>query len=80
MKTALRIVLGSVLCAAVISGPVMAQEKGKRFAACKDDIQKFCADQPKGQGKIKSCLESNKDSLSDGCKTALESAGQGKSK
>ncbi len=62
------------LCAACSFSPVVqAQGKG-RLLACKDDIQKFCANEPKGQGKIKACLLSNADKVSPDCKTALDAA------
>ena len=63
----------SVFAAAGFSTAVQAQDKG-RLAACKDDVQKFCASEPKGQGKIKACLQNNSDKVSPDCKTALEAA------
>jgi hypothetical protein len=62
------------VCAAASFAPAAhAQGKG-RLAACKDDIQKFCASEPKGQGKVRACLQSNKDKVSADCKTALDAA------
>ena len=59
--------------ASSFSVSVHAQSKG-RLAACKDDIQKFCASEPKGQGKVRACLQNNKDKVSPDCKTALDAA------
>jgi hypothetical protein len=61
----------AVLAAVSFSPAAQAQGKG-RLAACKEDIQKFCASEPKGQGKVKACLQSNKDKVSADCKTAIE--------
>ena len=51
----------------------------RQLAACKPDIDKFCASEPHGHGKIRACLEANKDKLAPECKTALEKAPQEKS-
>jgi hypothetical protein len=61
----------AVFAAAGFSPAAQAQGKG-RLAACKEDIQKFCASEPKGQGKVRACLASNKDKVSPDCKTALD--------
>ena len=42
---------------------------GGRFAACREDAQKFCAD--KHGPDRRACMQDNKDKLSDGCKAAL---------
>ena len=79
MQTALRIATTALFVAAVFGAPAFAQEKSHRLAACKADIEKFCASEPRGHGKKRACLEANKDKLVPECKTALETAGQGKS-
>jgi hypothetical protein len=63
----------AMFAATSFSAAAQAQGKG-RLAACKDGIQKFCASEPKGQGKVKACLETNKDKVSSGCKTAFDAA------
>ncbi|MFL5812592.1 MAG: cysteine rich repeat-containing protein [Bdellovibrionia bacterium] len=35
---------------------------------CGNDVQKFCADTPSGQGRIWSCLDQHKSDLSKSCK------------
>ncbi len=77
MQTAIRIAAVTLLTFVVLGSPAFAQEKGRRLAACKADVDKFCASEPRGQGKIRACLEANKDKLAPECKTALENAGQG---
>jgi len=39
--------------------------------ACHADVQKFCQGIRPGQGRIRACLRSNKDRVSDGCKSAV---------
>jgi len=48
------------------------------MAACKPDIEKFCAGVPRGEHKIRPCLEAAKDKLSTECKTALENIAKDK--
>jgi hypothetical protein len=69
--TFIRVLTIAVFAAGSFSVAAQAQGKG-RLAACKDDIQKFCASEPKGQGKVRACLEGNKDKVSPDCKTALD--------
>jgi hypothetical protein len=35
---------------------------------CGEDVQKYCSDVPSGRGRILSCLNGHKDSLSSSCK------------
>ena len=39
--------------------------------ACHADVEKFCQGIRPGQGRIRACLRSNKDRVSDGCKSAV---------
>lgn len=43
-----------------------------RFAACREDAQKFCADK-RGPDR-RQCMQDNRDKLSDACKAAMASA------
>ena len=47
------------------------QPRGGR-GACRDDVQKLCAGVDRGGGKIRECLTSNMDKLSDACKANVE--------
>lgn len=40
--------------------------------ACVEDIKKFCADVPRGNGRWKRCLLSRKSELASGCLEAAE--------
>ena len=45
--------------------------KGLLKGACSADVQKFCADTPKGKGQVRACLEAHKGEVSDTCKAAM---------
>ena len=47
------------------------QPRGGR-GACREDVQKLCAGVERGGGKIRECLSSQMDKLSDGCKAMVE--------
>ena len=63
----------SLTAGALAQGP----GQGPVASACVDDIAKFCADKEHGQGKVRACLEANKDKVSEACKTALDTTGPG---
>jgi Cysteine rich repeat len=44
--------------------------KGQLKGACSADVQKFCADAPRGKGQVRACLETQAE-LSDTCKAAM---------
>ena len=46
--------------------------RGSGRGACREDVQKLCADVDRGGGKIRECLTSNMDKLSDACKANVE--------
>jgi hypothetical protein len=48
------------------------QPRGGGRGACREDVQKLCAGFERGGGKIRECLTSNMDKLSDGCKAMVE--------
>ena len=79
MQAKVRIAATALFISALFGAPAFAQEKGHRLAACKADIEKLCASEPRGHGRIRACLEANKDKVAPECKTALETAAQGKS-
>ena len=79
MQAALRIAATALFISILFRASAIAQEKGHRLAACKADIDKLCASEPRGHGRIRACLEANKDKLAPECRTALEAVSQGKS-
>ena len=65
----------------MIATPVLAQpatpstsSEAAIEAACKADMQHYCANVKPGSGGMGPCLKSNAKELSTGCKQALESA------
>ena len=48
---------------------------GGRMMACRDDAQKLCPD--KHGPDRRACMETNKDKLSDGCKSAMAARAAG---
>lgn len=54
--------------------------QGPVASACAGEIVKYCAGKEHGQGKIRACLEANKDKVSAACKTALDNTGPGRRK
>ena len=44
-------------------------------SACKDDLQKFCADVKPGQGRGLACIDKHSKEVSQGCKDALKQTG-----
>lgn len=59
---------------------VASAQSGPVATACKDDIPKYCAGKKHGppEHEVRVCLEANKDKVSPGCKTALETTGGGR--
>jgi hypothetical protein len=59
---------------------VASAQSGPVATACKDDIPKYCAGKKHGppEDEVRVCLEANKDKVSPGCKTALETTGGGR--
>ena len=73
LKRVLITCLGSL---ALISSA--SAQSGPVATACKTDIARYCAGKGHGNRQTRTCLETNKAKVSDGCKTALETTGGGK--
>lgn len=61
--------------------PAQAQQgrgQGPVAQACAADIGKFCEGLTHGGGKVRACLEANKDKVSAQCSTALATHGPGR--
>jgi hypothetical protein len=52
------------------SGPVAA--------ACQADIAKYCAGKEHGNRAVRTCLEENRDKVTEACRTALDTTGGGR--
>jgi hypothetical protein len=54
--------------------PATGQGHGMMRSACKADVTALCKDVQPGGGRIKECLKSNWDKVSQGCKDAIATA------
>jgi len=67
----------AAMALSLLSLSVFAQDsepqtgKGQRKGACSADVQKFCADTPRGKGQVRDCLASHQGELSETCKAAM---------
>ena len=62
---------GETPAAAPAAVPAAATDAHPHWVACKDDVQKFCANVERGKGKIRECLSGHTADLSDACKARL---------
>jgi hypothetical protein len=63
------------LIAVLLSAPLaaaLAQGTPQQRAACRPDVVKFCKGKGEDPGVLLSCLEENKDKLSDKCRKVIE--------
>jgi hypothetical protein len=71
----------SVLALSILALPALAADNPPRGGgmvreACKADIAKLCVGLEPGGGRIRECLKTNRDKLSDDCKAAIAAARQ----
>jgi hypothetical protein len=56
--------------------PTLAQDESqpgdRARGVCRDDVQKLCAGIERGGGRIRDCLASQKDKLSEDCRKRIE--------
>jgi hypothetical protein len=78
MKLANTFAIALIAIGASIAGA--SAQAGPVATACKDDIPKYCAGKKHAppEDEVRVCLEANKDKVSPGCKTALETTGGGR--
>ncbi len=63
------------LIAVLVSAPLpsaFAQGTPQQRAACRPDVVKFCKGKGDDPGVLLSCLEENKDKISDKCRKVIE--------
>jgi len=61
--------------AVLVSAPLsasFAQGTPQQRAACRPDVVKFCKDKGDDPGVLLSCLEENKDKISQKCRAVIE--------
>ena len=83
------ILILTVCGSAIMASASYAQMAGPRgqgmgtgpvATACKAEIADKCAGKQHGNRAVRTCLESNRSSLSEACKTALDTTGGGRSR
>jgi len=79
MKRALFVIAALSLSATVAVAAEPAPGGGPRVA-CKADVEKLCQGVQRGHGQIAACLKQNEAQVSEGCKAAIASAKQKRSK
>ena len=67
----------AAVTAVLLSTGVLAEEhagkgKGSGHGPCREDVEKFCKDVEKGEGRIIKCMREHKDQLSEGCKQKMK--------
>ena len=67
----IRLSLIAVLAAAPLSS-LFAQGTPQQRAACRPDVVKFCKGKGDDPGVLLSCLEDNKDKISEKCRKVIE--------
>ena len=67
----LRLSLIAVLAATPFAG-AFAQGTPQQRAACRPDVAKFCKGKGDDPGVLLSCLEENKDKISEKCRKVIE--------
>ena len=67
----LRLSLITLLASAPLSSAV-AQGTPQQRAACRPDVVKFCKGKGEDPGVLLTCLEDNKDKISDKCRKVIE--------
>ncbi|TMJ04519.1 MAG: hypothetical protein E6G97_06070 [Alphaproteobacteria bacterium] len=68
----IRLSLIAVLASASLSA-ALAQGTPQQRAACRPDVAKFCKGKGEDPGVLLSCLEENKDKISEKCRKVIES-------
>ena len=67
----LRLSLIAVFLAAPLSA-ALAQGTPQQRAACRPDVVKFCKGKGEDPGVLLTCLEDNKDKISEKCRKVIE--------
>jgi hypothetical protein len=66
--------LTAAALAVLVSGAAFAQGTPQQRAACRPDVAKFCKGKGEDPGVLLSCLESNKDKISEKCRIVISAA------
>lgn len=61
-----------VVALSLVPTPSLAQGTPQQRAACRADVVKFCKGKGDDPGVLLSCLEDNKNKISDKCRKVIE--------
>ena len=62
------------LVAMSLAQPAIAQSQSEVRKACRSDVMRLCLSAARDRDKLRSCMRDNRQSLSQGCHTALAAA------
>ncbi len=65
-------VSAAALALALSSSVALAQGTPQQRAACRPDVTKFCKGKGEDPGVLLTCLEDNKDKISEKCRKVIE--------
>jgi hypothetical protein len=78
IKTWILAMAGVVVMAGASFAQMAGTGTGPVASACKTEIADKCTGKQHGNLAVRACLEANRASLSDACKTALDTTGGGR--
>ena len=61
-----------VIALSLVPSLALAQGTPQQRAACRPDVVKFCKGKGEDPGVLLTCLEDNKDKISDKCRKVIE--------
>jgi hypothetical protein len=64
--------LGVVIALSIIPAVALAQGTPQQRSACRPDVVKFCKGKGEDPGVLLTCLEDNKDKISEKCRKVIE--------
>ncbi len=72
-----RFIITALVAASFATGAAAQRGTGDGpvAAACQDDIAKYCSDKSHGNRGVRTCLEQNREKVSQACRTALDATG-----
>ena len=75
-----RFIITALVAASFATGAAAQRGTGDGpvAAACQDDIAEYCADKSHGNRGVRTCLEQNREKVSEACRTALDTTGGGR--
>ena len=68
----LRVIAAAFFALALSTSFALAQGTPQQRAACRPDVAKFCKGKGEDPGVLLTCLEDNKDKISEKCRKVIE--------